>query len=47
MESACEGGSIIFPILGMTSRDTRPAQLATFITVTSDFYSVFGLTIAC
>ena len=42
MESASEGGSIIFPILAMNSRDSDPAELATFITVTSDFYADLG-----
>ena len=44
MESASEGGSIIFPILAMNSPcscSTR-AELATFITVTSDFYADLG-----
>ena len=39
MESASEGGSIIFPILAMNSRDSDAAELETFITVTSDFYA--------
>jgi hypothetical protein len=42
MESAREGGSIIFPILAMNLRDSTPAALATFITVTSDFYADLG-----
>jgi hypothetical protein len=42
MESASEGGSIIFPILAMNSRDSRSDQLATFITVSSDFYADLG-----
>ncbi len=42
MESASEGGSIIFPILGMNSRYSTPAELATFITVSSDFYADLG-----
>jgi hypothetical protein len=32
-----EGGSIALSILGMNFRDSEPAELATFITVTSDF----------
>jgi len=39
MESASDGRSIIFPILAMNSRDSDPAELETFITVTSDFYA--------
>jgi hypothetical protein len=39
METASEGGSIVFPILRMNARDSTPAELATFITVTSDFYA--------
>lgn len=39
MESAREGGSIVFPILGMNSQYSTPAELATFVTVTSDFYT--------
>jgi hypothetical protein len=39
MESANEGGSIILPILAMNMRDSTPTKLATFITVTSDFYA--------
>ena len=42
MEGASEGGSIIFPILAMNSRHSTPAELATFITVTSDFYPDLG-----
>ena len=43
METANEGGSIIFPILEMnTGRGSKPADLATFITVTSDFYAALG-----
>ena len=43
MESASEGGSILFPILGMNMRDaSTPSDLATFITVTSDFYPDLG-----
>ena len=42
MESASEGGSIIFPILAMNCRDSTHAELATFITVTSDFYADLG-----
>ena len=39
MEQACEGGSIIFPILEMNMRGAlAPAEVAAFITVTSDFY---------
>ena len=39
MESASDGGSMIFPILAMNSRDSRSDELATFITVSSDFYA--------
>src|ERR1022692_2202998 len=39
MESASDGGSTIFPILGMNMRDSTPVELADFITVTSDFYA--------
>ena len=39
MERASEGGSIIFPILGMNSEYSTRDELATFITVTSDLYS--------
>jgi len=46
MESASEGGSIIFPILVMNSRYSTPAELATFITVTSDFYATLNVTTA-
>ena len=42
LESASEGGSIIFPILAMNSRDSRSDELATFITVSSDFYADLG-----
>src|SRR5271169_1732883 len=42
MESASEGGSIIFPILAMNSRDSTRVELETFITVTSDFYADLG-----
>ena len=42
MERASEGGSIIFPILAMNSRYSTQAELATFITVTSDFYPDLG-----
>ena len=42
METASEGGSIIFPILAMCSRDSRSDELATFITVGSDFYPELG-----
>jgi hypothetical protein len=42
MESASDGGSIVFPILGMNMRDSAPAELETFITVTSDFYADLG-----
>jgi hypothetical protein len=42
MERASEGGSIIFPILAMNTRDSTLAELATFITVTSDFYPDLG-----
>lgn len=39
MESASEGGSIVFPILAMNSQYGTHGGLATFITVTSDFYA--------
>jgi len=39
MESACEGGSIILPILKMTSDS---AALEEFVSVTSDFYPDLG-----
>jgi len=42
METASDGGSIIFPILAMNCRDSTQAELATFITVTSDFYADLG-----
>jgi hypothetical protein len=43
MERASEGGSIIFPILAMNMRGASAvAELATFITVTSDFYADLG-----
>jgi hypothetical protein len=42
MESASEGGSIILPILAMNSRDSRSDELATFVTVSSDFYADLG-----
>jgi len=43
MESASEGGSVIFPILAMNMRDaSTSAELATFITGTSDFYADLG-----
>ena len=43
IETAQEGGSIIFPILAMNMRDASAAAgLATFITVTSDFYADLG-----
>jgi hypothetical protein len=42
IESASDGGSIIFPILAVNSRDSTRAELATFITVTSDFYADLG-----
>ena len=42
MESASDGGSIIFPILAMNSRDSRSDDLSTFITVSSDFYADLG-----
>ena len=44
MEAASDGGSIIFPILAMNMQGaSRPTELATFITVTSDFYADLGL----
>jgi len=39
LETASEGGSIVFPILRMNARDSTPAELETLITVTSDFYA--------
>ena len=43
METAHEGGSIILPILEMnTGRGSKPADLTTFIAVTSDFYAALG-----
>lgn len=42
METASEGGSIIFPILGANARDSTPTELAAFITVSSDFYADLG-----
>jgi hypothetical protein len=43
MESAREGGSIIFPILNnLEGGSSTPAELTTFITVTSDFYPDLG-----
>jgi hypothetical protein len=43
MESACEGDSIIFPILEMNMRGaSTPAELAAFINMTSDFYPDLG-----
>jgi len=42
VETASEGGSIVLSILGMNYRDSDPAELATFITVTSDYYAELG-----
>jgi hypothetical protein len=43
IESACEGGSIIFPILNnLDGGLSTLAELAVFITVTSDFYPDLG-----
>jgi hypothetical protein len=43
IESACEGGSIIFPILNnLEGGSSTLAELAAFITVTSDFYPDLG-----
>jgi hypothetical protein len=43
MESACEGGSIIFPTLEMNLEGgSTPVELAEFITVNSDFYPNLG-----
>jgi len=42
MESASNGRSVIFPILAMNMRYSTPAELSTFITVTSDFYADLG-----
>src|SRR5450631_3371750 len=39
METASEGGSIVFPALEMNWRDSDPGELARFITVSSDFYA--------
>jgi hypothetical protein len=41
MEGACEGG-IIFPALEMNLGGSTPAELAEFITVSSDFYPDVG-----
>jgi hypothetical protein len=38
MEGASDGGGIVFLILAMNMRASASAELATFITVTSDFY---------
>ena len=42
METASEGGGIVFPILAMNSRDSTRVELERFITVTSDFYADLG-----
>ena len=42
MESASEGGSIVFPALAMNWRGSRLDDLSTFITVSSDFYAGLG-----
>ena len=42
MERASDGGSMIFPVLGMMMRDSARAEVETFITVTSDFYPDLG-----
>jgi hypothetical protein len=42
MECPSDGGSIIFPILGMNMRYSTPDAIADFITVTSDFYADLG-----
>ena len=42
MESACEGGSIIFPILKMNLGGSALEELGEFVTVTSDFYPELG-----
>jgi hypothetical protein len=42
MDAASEGGSIVLSFLGMNFRDSDSAELATFITVTSDFYANLG-----
>jgi hypothetical protein len=42
MESASDGGSIIFPNLAMNMRDSASDELGKFITVTSDFYVDLG-----
>jgi hypothetical protein len=39
METASEGGSIVFPALEMNWRDSDPGELARFITVSSDYYA--------
>jgi len=41
-DGAHAGASIIFPILAISLRDSEPAELATFITVSSDFYADLG-----
>ena len=42
MESACEGSSIIFPILNMNLRNSAVLELEEFVSVTSDFYPDLG-----
>ena len=42
METASDGRSIIFPILGMNAPHATPAELAEFVTVSSDFYVDLG-----
>jgi hypothetical protein len=42
MESACEGGSITFPILKMNLGGSALEELGEFVTVTSDFYPELG-----
>jgi hypothetical protein len=42
MESASDGGSIIFPLLAMNCRGHISNDLSTFITVSSDFYADLG-----
>jgi hypothetical protein len=42
MEAASHGKSIIFAILGINARYSTPAELAAFISVSSDFYADLG-----
>lgn len=42
METADHGNSIVFGILGMNTRHSTAPELATFLTVSSDFYADLG-----